>query len=99
MVSLSILVISFGVPIVIWYLLKPVFKDFIQIPHITQNLRKFQNDASYFDFMLSQQGMMQPFSVEIPILTIGKKEAKNVITLVTNPYCSAVVKHIGYSII
>jgi uncharacterized membrane protein len=87
--AIRLMVFSYGLPIALWYPLKTLINAYVQLPHFKQGLRRFQNNVEYFNHSLIQQQIMKPVNSSMPVIKIGNEKAKNGITLVINPFCSA----------
>ncbi len=83
-----LLFIAFALPVIIWFVLKPVFESALQTHSLNQRLRQFQNNPTIFKQLLSEEAQIFSILPNMPIIEIGNSEAQNVITLATNPYCS-----------
>jgi uncharacterized membrane protein len=83
------LLFSFGIPVIIWYLLQPIFKDAIQFKSTQQALRNFQKNPTIFSYLLSREFEMISIPDTMPTLSIGEESASNTLIVVTNPYCGA----------
>ena len=81
------LMFSFVLPVVIWFSIKPILTLTVKNIFLEDVLRKFQNNASVFHQLLSEQHQMLPLPIDIPIIEIGKSDAPNTITIITSPYC------------
>ena len=83
-----LLFIAFALPVIVWFVLKPIFQSALQTHSLNLRLRQFQNNPTIFKQLLSDEAQMFSILPNMPIIEIGNSEAQNVITLATNPYCS-----------
>jgi protein-disulfide isomerase len=67
-------------------LLKPLFLKAQQLHPLKQQLRKFKYNTELFNQMLTAQPKYTQPDEEWSIV-LGNREASNVITMVSNPYC------------
>ena len=90
--EILVLLISFSLPVLIWFSLKPTIQLASQTDILEKRLKKIQDDKVIFQHILTKQ---QPMLVIIPnmdTIILGNPDAENVITFVTNPYCNACAK-------
>jgi protein-disulfide isomerase len=84
--EISSLFIALISPVIIWILFKPTFLKLQQLQPLKQQLRKFKYNAELFNSIIKQQPKYaQPN--DNWCIVLGKVEANNCITMVTNPYC------------
>lgn len=88
---ISTITISLFVPVGFWTLSKPLCLKLQQFQPLKEQLRKFKYNSEIFTTMLAKQPKYALPEAEWS-LTLGNKEAKHVITVVTNPYCSPCAK-------
>ncbi len=87
--NLALLLLSFILPLVIWYSLKSIFIESLKTPFLEKSLMKFQNNVSVFKYLLSEQHAMLRLPLNMSIIELGKSDSTNIITIVTSPYCGA----------
>ena len=87
--ELLLLFIAFISPVVAWFILKPIIHSALQTDALKKTLKKFQNNTTVFEHLLSEQPPMYPILPNMETIELGNSDAQNVITLVTNPYCRA----------
>lgn len=83
---LSLLVLSFTIPIIIWAFLKPFFLDAAQLKPIKDQLKKFKYNSHLFKQALTNQPHYAVPDDLMPIV-LGNLNAETVITMVSNPFC------------
>lgn len=89
--SLSTIFICVAAPIILWVILKPLLLKLQQLQPLKQQLRKFKYNADLFNKMLKAQAKYaQPD--ESWSIVLGDRQASNVITMVSNPYCPPCAK-------
>ncbi|MDF2435505.1 MAG: hypothetical protein JWP44_5136 [Mucilaginibacter sp.] len=79
-------IICLFAPISFWRLTKPLFSKLKQVPLLKEQLRKTKYSRKIFNTHLYDQPKCAQPAREWSIV-LGKENAKNVITVVTNPYC------------
>jgi uncharacterized membrane protein len=84
--ALTTLFICIFAPLILWMLLKPLFLKVQQLQPLKQQLRKFKYNTELFNQMLSAQPKYTQPDEEWSIV-LGNKDANNIITMVSNPYC------------
>jgi len=89
--ALSSLFIALLLPIVFWVLLKPLLLRAQQLRPLKQQLQQAKFNTSVFNNLLTAQHRYAEPEEEWSIV-LGSKEASNVITMVTNPYCPPCAK-------
>jgi uncharacterized membrane protein len=84
--GLLILTISFLLPIVFWFSLKPILQKTVDINFYKSGMKSFQDTASVFFTLLREQRQV----TDLPngIITDGNLSSQNTILTVTHPYCS-----------
>jgi uncharacterized membrane protein len=85
---LSAVFISFLIPVILWAVLKPLLLKLQELRPLKQQLSLFKYNHDLFSRLLTAQPQYAPPDKEWSIV-LGNEEASNIITLVTNPYCSA----------
>lgn len=75
-------------PVIIWTFVKPLFYKVNQVTALKKQLGKFKYDLNYFNSLLSTKTKLL-LPPETDVITLGNVEAENVITIVSNPRCSA----------
>jgi uncharacterized membrane protein/thiol-disulfide isomerase/thioredoxin len=89
--TISAIVICMLAPVILWGILKPLFLKLQQLQPLKQQLRKFKYNAELFNKMLTEQPRYT-IPDESWSIVLGKLEANNIITMVTNPYCPPCAK-------
>ncbi len=84
--ALATLFICLFAPVIVWMLLKPLLLKVQQLQPLKQQLRKFKYNTELFNQMLASQPKYTQPDEEWSIV-LGNREAENVITMVSNPYC------------
>ncbi|SDE73939.1 Peptidase C39 family protein [Mucilaginibacter pineti] len=83
---LSSALIAFSIPVLLWVSLKPYLIQLQQLHPLRQQLQKFKYNSDSFNQMLtSSPRFVQPD--EDWSIVLGSKDANNVLTMVSNPYC------------
>jgi hypothetical protein len=82
---------SFFVPVSLWIFLKPLFERNIQNLPIRQQLNKFKHNPFIFSQLLLSQTHYEVPGNLMPIV-FGDITSKNVITMVSNPFCGPCAK-------
>ena len=78
--------LSFLFPIITWSFLKPFFTKSSQIKSLKSQLKKFKYNSELFNKALTSQAKFAIDEGLKPII-LGNAHAKNVITMVSNPFC------------
>ncbi|MGY4536245.1 putative membrane protein [Mucilaginibacter sp. UYNi724] len=86
-----LMLICFLTPILLWLMLRPIFFKLQQLRPLKEQLRKFKYNSELFNQVLSAQPQFKQPDENWSII-LGKAEANNVITMVTNPYCQPCAK-------
>jgi len=73
-------------PVAVWAVLKPLLLRSEQTQPLNQQLRKFKYNSELFKQLLTNQPRYV-VSDDLMAITLGNKEAENVITMVSNPFC------------
>ncbi|RWY48327.1 vitamin K epoxide reductase family protein [Mucilaginibacter gilvus] len=73
-------------PMILWGILKPLFLKAESLKPLKRQLRKFKYNTFLFNKMLTSQPKFNQPDEEWSIV-LGNREANNVITMVSNPYC------------
>ncbi|WP_426327273.1 vitamin K epoxide reductase family protein [Pedobacter sp. R-06] len=81
-----ILSISFLIPILFWFFLKPYFLKASELIPVKQQLKKFKHNASLFNHALMNQPRYAINEDLMPIV-VGDSNSETVITMVSNPFC------------
>ncbi|MDP9047328.1 MAG: thioredoxin domain-containing protein, partial [Bacteroidota bacterium] len=89
--DLATLLTCFAGPAILWALLKPLLLKVQQLQPLKQQLRKFKYNTELFNQMLTAQPKYTQPDEEWSIV-LGNREAENVITMVSNPYCPPCAK-------
>jgi len=77
---------AFLLPTISWFVLKPFFTQSIQLTPLRHQLQKFKYNSTLFDQILVNQPHYNIDDSVMPI-ALGNNTAKNVITIVSNPFC------------
>jgi protein-disulfide isomerase/uncharacterized membrane protein len=80
------LFIGLTVPVFAWALLKPFLLKAQQVEPLKQQLKKFKFNADLFQRMLTEQPCYASPDQDHSIV-LGNAEAKQIITMVSNPFC------------
>ncbi|KEQ28885.1 hypothetical protein N180_20300 [Pedobacter antarcticus 4BY] len=88
---LRLMGVCFLSPILLWLILKPVFFKLQQVKPLKEQLRKFKYNSELFNKLLTEQPQFKQPDENWSIV-LGKAEAGNVITMVSNPYCQPCAK-------
>jgi uncharacterized membrane protein/glutaredoxin len=85
------LLMCMTIPALAWAIVKPYLLQAQQIRPLKKQLRKFKYNAGTFEKMLNDE-VKYALPAEEHSLVIGNREAENVITMVSNPYCQPCAK-------
>jgi uncharacterized membrane protein len=85
--NVCLLFTAFVLPIVVWFILKPIIQLALQTDDLKTTLKRLKNDTVIFQHLLLKQPRMFNFMPNMEIIEFGNVDAKNVVTVVTNPYC------------
>ncbi len=88
---LRLTLVYFSSPILLWLILKPLFLKLQQVKPLKEQLRKFKYNSELFNKLLTEQPQFKQPDENWSIV-LGKAEAGNVITMVSNPYCQPCAK-------
>jgi uncharacterized membrane protein len=83
--------IAMALPVLAWVFIKPYLQLSKQIDPLKQQLRTFKYNTDLFQKMLND-GVKYTLPDEEDSLIIGNREAEQVITMVSNPYCQPCAK-------
>lgn len=84
--TLSLLLVSFLLPIIVLTLLLPAYRDIKSNKHYQKELRSIKYNPRVFNSLLNQQKSIVQSTEGLGIV-IGAPDAKNKIIKVCNPYC------------
>ncbi len=84
--QLPTLFLSFFLPIIAWYLIKPLLLQTEEAKRQKRELLKFKYDTRIFDALIAKQNPVNS-STDVLGITIGNPHAHNTIIKVCNPYC------------
>jgi uncharacterized membrane protein len=87
----TILLPSFLLPIILWFVLKPVLLQNEEAKQKKKELLRLKHDTRIFNALLSQQRQITTTSNGLGI-TIGNRTAMNTLIKVCNPYCGPCAK-------
>jgi len=82
----SILFICLALPVLIWSIIKPILLKLKQFETINLQLRRLKFNSDLFHKILSL-GPKYSLPDEDDTIIFGNRSAKNIITIVSNPYC------------
>ncbi|RYY36109.1 MAG: hypothetical protein EOP46_07600 [Sphingobacteriaceae bacterium] len=80
------IVSAMSIPLLVWGFVKPLFLQARQIQPLKQQLRQFKYNQDYFEKTIAESPKYTLPGEEYTIL-LGNREAENIITIVSNPYC------------
>ncbi|QIP16721.1 peptidase C39 bacteriocin processing [Spirosoma aureum] len=83
-----LILITFLLPTLAWVILKPLLAHLPKSRQDHNELMQFKRNPDLFRALLLQQPEMQPISADLHPIVLGNPNAKNILTIVTNPYCS-----------
>jgi len=79
--------LCFVLPVVAWVVVKPWFTSSTELSAAKKTLSKFKNNDALFKKILTEQPSFGLPNPEYSIV-LGNPASKNVITIVSNPYCN-----------
>lgn len=82
------LFITLTSPILIWFSFKPIIQKAFQTDSLKNKLKAFQNDPIIFRHLLLRQPRMFDLYSNMNIIEMGNSSAPNILTVVSDPYCS-----------
>jgi hypothetical protein len=85
-------ILSFLLPVIIWYLLKPNLLKAQEAKRTKRQLMRFKYDTQIFSALLLKQKQVVYSSQGLGI-SIGNANAQHTIVKVCNPYCGSVQLH------
>ena len=86
--NLSNFTIGFLIPITFLMLFKQVVVKAHEIKSIKKDLTQLKSNPKIFEALMENQRHMPDIPEDMPVITIGNKNAKNTITMVSNPLCT-----------
>ena len=86
MADIRLIFISFLLPVLSWAFMKPFFLKSNRLNSVEDQLRKFKFNTHLFNQVLTNQPLYDVDEELKPIL-LGNQGAKNIITMVSNPFC------------
>ncbi|MEO6523818.1 MAG: vitamin K epoxide reductase family protein [Mucilaginibacter sp.] len=89
--DLTTLFVGMLIPIIIWVFIKPHLLMAKQVQPLKQQLRTFKYNTELFQKLLSDE-VKYTLPNDDDTLLIGDREAENVITIISNPYCQPCAK-------
>ena len=92
MALLALTLIGFGLPVGGWLLLKPLWKDSLQLRKTKRELSKLKNNPELFGQLLRQQTAMPALTPPVQAIHLGATDAAHTLVVVTNPYCGPCAK-------
>ncbi|PTS91598.1 hypothetical protein DBR11_28695 [Pedobacter sp. HMWF019] len=78
--------LCFLTPIAIWSFIKPFLQEAEHLQPLKQQLKRFKYNSDLFNQILSNQTNYKVPDDIMPIV-LGNRDAKTVVTMVTNPFC------------
>lgn len=88
---LPLLALCFVVPVLLWYILKPILQKEVEYKLLKKQLKKFKYNSELFTHALTKQPRYA-VSNELAPITLGNAEAPTIITMVSNPFCGPCAK-------
>ena len=85
------LVLGMALPILFWIFIKPYLVSAKQVGPIQQQLNYFKYNNGILEKQLDEQPKYSILNGENSII-LGNREAKNILTMVSNPYCEPCAK-------
>ena len=92
MALFALALIGFGLPVGGWLLLKPLWKDSLQLRKTKRELSKLKNNPELFGQLLRQQPAMPALTPLVQAIRLGTPDAAHTLVVVTNPYCGPCAK-------
>lgn len=80
------LLISFVFPVLIWYTIKPFLVTYEESNLLRREYKTLKYNADYFNYLLKSTAQI-PINNDIMPIVLGSFTAKNVITIVSSPFC------------
>jgi uncharacterized membrane protein len=80
--------IGFLLPIVFLLLYKTVAIKAKESKSLKKELTKLKSNPQIFEAMMANQRQMPAIPEDMPIITLGNKNAEHILTMVSNPLCS-----------
>lgn len=84
---LTLLMLAFLIPTLIWILVKKPFTESVQLFEIQRELQKVKFNEDYIQATFNNQTKMPPIFEDMQTAAIGNPDAPHVLTVVTNPLC------------
>lgn len=81
------ILISYGLPILVWFSIKPFLEKAAQADKWQLRLQQLKNNAELFRTLLHNQKQMPSVQRFITPIILGNPQAEHTITIVTNPFC------------
>jgi len=78
--------ICFGIPIVLWSIIKPLLQDTKQLKALKFQLKYFKYNTDNFNKLLTSQPRYA-VPEELRPISIGSTDSQTIITMVSNPFC------------
>lgn len=85
------LFLSFIIPVMAWFLLKPQLTKSAEYNPLKQQLKKFKYDQQLFNHALTNQAKYAVPDNLMPVV-LGNPQAETIITMVSNPFCGPCAK-------
>lgn len=80
------LILSYLLPVLCWFVLKPMLIKVAYLPSLKDQLNKFRYNTALFDAALRSQPHYQ-IKNELKPIQLGNPDAENVLTFICNPFC------------
>jgi uncharacterized membrane protein len=85
-INLRYLALAFLLPPLVWMAVKPYIYDKKESDEVKYSFFRFKSNSEVFNSILSKQPSMKAYPAGLGI-TIGNKDAENLLVKVCNPYC------------
>ena len=83
----NIMIMSFVFAPTIWALSKKTIEKSLKTDKLLIDNQKMIFDSDFIEVLLKRQKIMPPIFADMNLITIGRSDSKNIITLVMNPVC------------
>ncbi len=77
-----------AVPVIFLLLIKEPYRKAVERGHLIKKLNKIYANPAYYRAIMQEQPVIPPLPENMPAIFFGNPDAKNVITIVSNPLCS-----------
>ncbi len=85
------IIMGMAIPVIAWVFIKPYLLLSKQITPLKNQLRTFKYNSELFQKLLNE-GVKYSLPAEEHSLVVGNREAENIITMVSNPFCQPCAK-------